>query len=362
MWQLLELHSYMRPWIFCCRSQVPVPLCQQFLLFWSPLQQSPSSLARCLSLAAGERKRENLPWPPCHTEKKCDQLLPSWDLEYCRQMTGPACSPALAHTLTRQENLAVSPLCGRRSSLTRGNAPTVVLHDSSSSRALLSTNNGANSMLHKIQTTGEHTTAIFLGCGITLRSPTHPSTRKSILFIKMVGEKIEPCWLSESGSLSQTTLGTTHNHKLFPGISEAGRSVTLARLYSSSAHGSSAPSCLRFGEAWSAWDSLTAVEGRTVTAMVSLNLDGLTSTLWCNLPQSWEKQDCTSTETFGYSLPENFYQKIFVKSRITSLRTNTKVSSIDREQLNYTWLTLQWSALLPPVAAYDPIQAIKDSH
>lgn len=42
------------------------------------------------------------------------------------------------------------------------------------------------------------------------------------------------------------------NHKLFPGISEAGRSVTLARLYSSSGHGSSAPSCLRFGEAWSA--------------------------------------------------------------------------------------------------------------
>lgn len=167
-------------------------------------------------------------------------------------MTGPACSPALAHTLTRQENVAVSPLCRRRSSLTRANAPTVVLRDSSSSRALLSTNNRANSTLHKIQTTGEHTPAIFLGCGITLRSPTDLSTRKSILFIKMVGEKIEPCWLSEAGSLSQITPGTTHNHKLFPGISEAGRSVTLARLYSSSGHGSSAPSCLRFGEAWSA--------------------------------------------------------------------------------------------------------------
>lgn len=52
--------------------------------------------------------------------------------------------------------------------------------------------------------------------------------------------------------------GTTHNHKLLPGISEAGRPVTLARLYSSSVHSSSAPSCLRFGEAWSDCGSLTA--------------------------------------------------------------------------------------------------------
>lgn len=130
-----------------------------------------SSLARCLLLAVGDSKRDNLSWPPLSYWKAgrtCDQLLASWDLEHCRQMTGPAWSPAPAHPLTRWENLAVGPLGGRRSNLTRANAPTTVLCDSSSTGHRSPPDNEANSVSHKMQTTCRQTTAIFLGCGITL--------------------------------------------------------------------------------------------------------------------------------------------------------------------------------------------------
>lgn len=119
--------------------------------------------------------------------------------------------------------------------------------------------NRVNSLSGKSKTTRGQTSAKLRGYGITVRSHLPPQT-SPFCSLKCREQKIEPCQLPEEGSLGQITLGTTHNHELLPGISGAGRHVTLARLYSSSVHSSSAPSCLRFGEAWSACDSLTAVE------------------------------------------------------------------------------------------------------
>lgn len=135
-------YSYMRPWIFCCRSQVPVPLWQQFLLFWWPLQHSLFTCKVSL-LAVGESKKRiclDLPvilkswqnmWPApsllgsgaLQADRWLTCLL-SCSSPYPHQMGKPDCEPTLW-----KENQPHKSKCTK----------TAVLCDSSSSRALLST-------------------------------------------------------------------------------------------------------------------------------------------------------------------------------------------------------------------------------